>query len=508
MLPEGFLWGASSSSFQFEMGDRYRRNIDVNSDWWHWVRDPRNIDEGLVSGDLPEDGVNYAELYTIDHELARSIGLNVYRIHIEWSRVFPCSTKHIEVSINRDGSGLIKDVRIGLDELRQLDEIANQREIRKYRAIINDLRSRGFRVIVNLQHFTLPIWIHDPIKSRESNLEEGPRGVVDESFIVEFTKFAAYVAWKFGDIVDVWSIYNEPMVIIELGYMAPFLGFPPGVQNTRAAAVGLRNIIVAYSRAYDAIKRWDTREAGDWGVGASLVGIIHNIIPAYPLDPERDSRASEAYNYFHNSLILDAWSRGLVDYHLDGNRDRISHIGGRMEWIGLNYYTRIVARHSDRAPEGIPVLRFEGVGGYGYACVPNELSKSGRPCDDFGWEMFPEGFYDAIKFVSQYKLPVYVTENGTADARDHYRPRYIVSHIRAMENAVENGYNVNGYLHWALTDNYEWARGFRLKFGLFSVDLVTKERMPRQSAKIYSQIVRSNGVPQSLLDLSIWDRVI
>ncbi len=507
MFKEGFLWGASSSSFQFDMGDRHRRYIDPHSDWWHWVRDLGNISRGLVSGDLPEDGINYAELYPHDHELARSLGLNTYRVQAEWSRIFPCPTRRVEVDFEEDGSGLIKRVRITKETLRELDAIANHREVHRLREVIGDLRDKGFKVILNLIHFTLPDWLHDPFRARETGLQEGPRGIVDRDFIIEFTKFAAYVAWKLGDLVDMWSIYNEPLVMVELGYMAPFLGFPPGVRDTRAAAEGLRNLIVAYARAYDAIKEWDTQRSGDWGPEAASVGIIHNIIPAYPLDRERDHDAARSYDYFHNHLILDAWSQGLYDHHLDGNPARVTHLSGRMDWLGVNYYTRIVVRRSDASPEGIPVLRFEGLEGYGYACIPNGISRSGRPCSDFGWEVFPEGLYRSLSMVSRYGLPIIVTENGIADARDIYRPRYLVSHIRAIERAAENGVaSVEGYLHWALTDNYEWARGFRLKFGLYEVDLVTKERMPRPSARIFARIVRENGVPKDLYDLSILDK--
>ncbi|MEM4041068.1 MAG: family 1 glycosylhydrolase, partial [Ignisphaera sp.] len=84
-FPERFRWGVSESGFQFEMGDEYRRYLDVNTDWWHWVRDPVNISMKLVSGDLPEDGVNYLELYKVDHEIAEHMGLNLYRLGIEWS---------------------------------------------------------------------------------------------------------------------------------------------------------------------------------------------------------------------------------------------------------------------------------------------------------------------------------------------------------------------------------------------------------------------------------------
>jgi len=179
-FPEGFLWGVSVSPFQFEMGDRLRRFIDPNTDWWWWVRDPSNISKKLVSGDLPEDGINYAELYKLDHSLAKDLGLNAYRLSIEWSRIFPCSTRHIEVDVERDGLGLIKDVRITKDVLEQLDEVANEDAVAFYRDIIKDLRMRGFKVIVNLSHFTIPIWLHNPIKARDTNLRRGPLGTVSE----------------------------------------------------------------------------------------------------------------------------------------------------------------------------------------------------------------------------------------------------------------------------------------------------------------------------------------
>ena len=126
MLPEGFLWGVSESGFQFEMGDRLRRNIDTNTDWWHWVRDKSNIEKELVSGDLPEEGINYYELYDKDHELAASIGLNAYRIGVEWSRIFPWPTTHVDVSYTVDESyGLIKEVKIKKSTIEELDKLAS-----------------------------------------------------------------------------------------------------------------------------------------------------------------------------------------------------------------------------------------------------------------------------------------------------------------------------------------------------------------------------------------------
>lgn len=500
VLQEGFLWGVSSSAFQFEMGDRYRRFIDTRSDWWSWVRDPKNISEGRVSGDLPEDGVDYAELYKRDHELAQRLGLKIYRISVEWSRIFPCPTSSVEVDVERDSLGLISSVKIGEDQLRELDGIANNYYVDFYRRIISDLRSRGFKVIVNLHHFTTPIWLHDPLAVRDRGAQGGPLGIASEDFVVEFAKYAAYVAWKLGDLVDMWSTFNEPLVNVELGFLAPWAGFPPGILDPEAARRAFSNIVVAHARAYDQIKKWDRVKADTGSRGAAEVGIIHNIIPAYPLG-EGDEESADYYDYFHNRYILEAVTRGAYDGDMDGEPDgRQGHLAGRLDWFGLNYYTRVVTRRSEQKYSELPVVRFEGVSGYGYSCVPNGVSKASRPCSDFGWELYPEGLLKAIEVASDYGRPIYVTENGVADVRDVLRPYYIVSHVAAVEKKASEGADVRAYMHWALTDNYEWASGFRLKFGLYEVDLITKDRIPRKSVEVYKNIVASNGLNGELVE--------
>ena len=498
MIPENFLWGASESGFQFEMGDRLRRFIDPNSDWWCWVRDPKNISNKIVSGDLPEDGINYAELYKNDHVIAKELGLISYRIGIEWSRIFPCSTHHVEVDVERDGLGLIKEVKINSEVLQRLDGLANKEAVSFYRELINDLRKKGLKVIVNLSHFTLPIWIHHPIMARDTNLEKGAKGFVDENFVIEFTKYAAYIAWKLGDIVDMWSTFNEPLVPVELGYLMPFVGHPPGVHNPKGAKLALINLVVAHARAFDAIKKWDRVRADKESSSPSAIGVIHNIIPAYPLS-EQDMEGAESYNYFHNTLILDAWTRGVFDLELDGkSASRQAHLSNKIEWIGLNYYTRIVVKKSKPKYEELSAIKFEGVEGYGYACSPSGVSKDGRPCDESGWELYPEGLLRSLEIVKEYGLPIYITENGAADIEDRYRPLYITSHIASVEKALSEGINVKGYFHWALTDNYEWSEGFRMKFGLYEVDLITKARKPRKSAYIFKKIIANKGLTEDL----------
>jgi len=167
----------------------------------------------------------------------------------------------------------------------------------------------------------------------------------------------------------------------------------------------------------------------------------------------------------------------------------------RLDWIGMTYYSREVVAHSEPKFQEIPITAFKGVPGYGYSCPPNELSADGHPVSDLGWEVYPEGIYNSIKAASSYGKPVYIIENGIADSKDILRPYFIASHIAYIERAVEAGFNVDGYFHWALTDNYEWAMGFRMRFGLYAVDMITKERIPREeSVRVYREIVENNGI--------------
>jgi len=504
MLPENFLWGVSQSGFQFEMGDRLRRYIDPNTDWWHWVRDEHNIREGLVSGDLPEDGINNYELYKEDQSLAKSLGLNVYRIGIEWSRIFPWPTTGINVRYAVDESyGLVKNVHISKDTINELDEVSNQKEISHYRRVLESLKENGFKVILNLNHFTLPYWLHDPLVSREKNANGSRSGWVNIATVIEFVKFAAYVAYKFGDLVDMWSTFNEPMVVAELGYLAPYSGFPPGILNPEAAKYSILHMINAHALAYRAIKEFSQNRS-------SMVGIIYNNIGvAYPYDPKdpRDVKAAENDNFFQSGLFFEAITKGKLNVEFDGETFvSVPYLRNSLDWIGVNYYTREVVKYQDPVFPELPIVTFKGVPNYGYGCKPGLLSKDGNPVSDIGWEIYPKGIYDSIVEASNYKVPIYITENGIADSRDILRPYYLVSHIRELERAYEEGYDVRGYLYWALTDNYEWALGFRMRFGLYSVDMITKERKARlMSVNTYREIVEHNGITKRLKDMFLHD---
>ncbi len=303
---------------------------------------------------------------------------------------------------------------------------------------------------------------------------------------------------KLGDIVDKWATFNEPMVVPETGYMMPQSGFPPALNNFRASKKAALHMAIAHGRAYDAMKRMDTVKADEDSLHPADVGLIHNVIPATPLVAEKESdvKAAEFLDRMHNHFFPQSVCNGWLDENLNGVKDSgemKSYIEQRLDWLGVNYYTRSVVKGRKsilaRLFAGIPVIP-EMAQNYGFLCQPGGTSADGMPTSDFGWEIYPEGMLEALKAMKRYERPIYITENGVADAKDAFRPKFIIDHLKVMDRAInEEKIDIRGYLHWSLTDNYEWAKGFSMKFGLYSVDLKTQRRRERKSAEIYKRMI-------------------
>jgi beta-galactosidase len=495
-FPDRFLWGVSSCGFQFEMGDPSKTNLDENTDWYIWVHDKKNIQKGIASGDFPEDGPNYWTLYKKDHEIASDLGLNCVRIGVEWSRIFPKTTGVIAVNVERADDRRIAEIAADDSAMEKLDRLADTSAVNHYREIITDLRQRGIKPIVCLNHFTLPLWTHDPIALRNSGQRTGRRGWYDEETVVEFWKFASYAAWKLGDLVDSWATINEP-VVAAYGHIMPEYHFPPGTRDFKAFKKVLCNLVVAHACVYDGIKHWDSVKADSDSASPADVGLVQNVAPMMPYRPEDAAVASFA-SHIHNSYFLEAITKGWLDENLNGIKDEQEtkkYLADRVDWIGVNYYTRNVMKGGSallaKLFAGLPYMP-KLVKGYGNECEPNATSADGRPTSDFGWEVYPEGLMDALKLVSKCGKPMYVTENGVADSQDKLRPQYISTHLGELDKAInEEKLDVRGYLHWAMIDNYEWADGFNKRFGLYAVDFQTKARTPRQSAAVYKHIIET-----------------
>lgn len=495
LFPHGFLWGTAISGFQAEMGRG--RNQDRRSDWWVWAHDRVNIAEHHVSGDKPELGPGDYALFRTDIALARDqLHNNAIRISIEWSRIFPRSTASVTGPLD-------------LAAMKRLDKLADQRAVRHYRDELTAIRRAGLTPFVTVSHFTLPLWIDDPIATRDALARLGPNdpppsGLADAGWlsaatIPEFAKYSAYLAWKYGKLVRFWTPINEPMVVAASGYvnipgvLADF--FPPGALNYPAAIRSLVNMVRANAAAYDAIHKWDR---------PARVGLVQNMIaftPAYPASAA-DVAATKHANYLFNSWFLNAAVRGDIDANGNGVIDpgeQHPELARKADFIGVNYYYRgrVSALAAPLTPT-IPVLDFLPATNYRTRQNPS-APPCPTSCSDFGNEIYPAGITQVLGIAGGYHLPVYVTENGIADARDRQRPSYTVKQLLVLLAAIRHHIaDVRGFFEWSLVDNFEWSAGYAEKFGLYSFDPRTLKRTPRPSARDYAQIAHQNGVPASL----------
>jgi beta-glucosidase/6-phospho-beta-glucosidase/beta-galactosidase len=110
----------------------------------------------------------------------------------------------------------------------------------------------------------------------------------------------------------------------------------------------------------------------------------------------------------------------------------------------------------------------------------------------------PDGLSLMLRELAGYGKPIYITENGLIDTGDDMQTRYLVSHLAAVERALREGVPVKGYFWWTLVDNFEWAEGYHLRFGLYHLDLLTQQRTPRPVADAYARIIRDNAIAADL----------
>jgi beta-galactosidase len=276
--------------------------------------------------------------------------------------------------------------------------------------------------------------------------------------------------------------------------------FPPGIWSFTGAVRAVDNLLRTNAAAYDAVRFRDRRDAGG-GRSPAEVGLVQNMPAFTPADPTRpeDVAATEHADYLFNRLFVNAAVRGELDADFDQVEDSGERPAGprKADFLGVNYYfrARVSALGGSLTPR-IPVLDFLPAQSYRSGLHPDD-PPCPTECSDLGNEIYPRGFRDVLALAGSYGIPVYVTENGIADADDDQRRRFLRDHLRAMHDAIEvDGVReVRGYFHWSLLDNFEWAEGYGPRFGLYSVVPGSPARRARPSARLYARIARANGLP-------------
>lgn len=330
--------------------------------------------------------------------------------------------------------------------------------VARYSEMLGGLRRRGIEPMVTLNHFTLPTWV----AARGGWLWEG--------IAPAFAAFASRFVRAAARWVDLWVTVNEPVGYLTSGYLEG--RFPPGRRNPLAFVRALRTSVRAHAAAYRAIHdaQPDAR-----------VGIAAYLRPVQPANPRSwpDRTLATWLDHALNWMYLDALRTGRLI--APGLRLRVPDAAGTLDFLGVNYYTRTRVAIDPRR------LR----SGFIRADRPYDAEMSDA---DYG-EVYPDGLLTVLRASRRYGLPLYVTENGLPDADDDLRPRFITEHLARVAQAVEEGCAVRGYYHWSLVDNFEWADGWSLRFGLCALDPQTQARTPRPSAALYGEISRRNALP-------------
>lgn len=414
-----------------------------HSDWWAWEQRGK-IRDGTTSG----ISVDYWNRYDEDHALMAELGYGAHRLGVEWARVEPHPGNFDESALDH------------------------------YEDILRSLRQHGLQVCLTLHHWVLPAWA----------AERG--GWADRGTLPAFLRFARKVVRRLGGLTDLWVTLNEPMVPVMLGYLLGM--FPPEKRNPWQAIRVARTLLTGHAATYRIVHA--LCPAGPDGrpprVGTAM---------AYPWSEPWGSRAplgllETALAGAINQVSFDGWDRSIAEgrYALPwGLPFERPLVGLKMscDFCGVNYYFRQSMKLDELQPED---------GGLRVGPVP-----PGVETTDMGWQVHPESFYAVMRHVwRRFGKPIYITENGIADATDVQRPRYLLRHLAQVHRAIQNGVNVRGYFHWTFTDNFEWAEGFAKRFGLVAVDHTDPDltRRPRPSAHMYGAIARSNAITEELVE--------
>jgi beta-glucosidase len=441
-FPADFLWGAATAAYQIEgspLADGAGPSI-----WHRFSHTPGHT----LNGDTGDVACDHYNRYESDIGLMSEIGLKAYRLSIAWSRVFP------------EGKGRINPA--GLDF---------------YSRLIDKLLESEIIPNVTLYHWDLPAALDDR------------GGWLNPDIASWFGDYATAVFDRLADRVPMWSTINEPLVVMDGGYMHGNLA--PGHRNMYEAPIVTHNLLRAHGTGVQAFR---ARNAAN-----SRIGLVVNLEPRYPAsDSPEDLAATARADAYGNRQYLDPLLLGTYPEELreifgeawvEWPDADMKLIREPVDFLGVNYYSRSVIRHDSDKP-------------------PIDVSAEPQTKElhtEMGWEVFPSGLTRILTWIkSRYgDIPLYITENGSAftdpptpiegRVSDPLRVEYLRLHLIAARDAIRQGVQLRGYFAWSLLDNFEWSYGYTKRFGIVHVDYETQTRTIKDSGRFYSTVIRTNG---------------
>ena len=457
VFPEDFWWGAATSGPQTEGNtDKIHENV---MDYWY-----RKSPEVFFNQVGPGVASDFYHHYHEDFERMTKIGFNSFRTSIQWSR-------------------LIKDFETGE---------ADEKAVEFYRNVIQEAKERGITLVLNLHHFDMPI---DLLKKY---------GGWESKYVVNlFVKFARTCFEQFGDVVEYWTTFNEPMVIPEAGYLYAF-HYPNKKYYGKEAVQIIYNLNLASAKVIQLYRSLNLK---------GKIGIILNLTPAYPKSSSKEDVAAGHFadDFFNRSFLEPAvngvFPESLVEIlEQDGvlwehTEDELNILKeNTVDFLGVNYYhpKRVQSPESSETFNGkwMPDKYF------------SDYEWEERRVNPYrGWEIYPKAIYDIAKNIQDnyHNIPWFISENGMGvegeerfiDSQgmiqDDYRIEFYEEHLLWLHKAIEEGSNCFGYHTWTAFDCWSWNNAYKNRYGFISVDLVTQKRTIKKSGYWYKEVSNKNG---------------
>ncbi|WAA11340.1 GH1 family beta-glucosidase [Fervidibacillus albus] len=437
-FPKDFLWGAATASYQVEgAANEDGRKPSI---WDTFSRTPGKIKNG-DHGDVACDSYHR---YEEDIEIMADLGINVYRFSVAWPRVIP------------DGVGEV-----------------NERGLDFYRRFIDKLLDAGIEPILTLYHWDLPQALHD----------QG--GWANRATVDAFVKYAEVLFKEFDGKVKYWLTINEPWCV---SFLSNFIGeHAPGNRDLNLALQISHHLLLAHGKT---VQRF--REIGISG----KIGYAPNVEWKEPFSNRKEdieaSRREVGFllDWFFDPVFKGQYPKFLVDWFNEkGGTFEIKEgdmeiINERIDFLGINFYTGSYSRYKK-----------------GHGFFDSENVDIGFAKTDINWNIFPDGFYKVLlEIKNKYgDIPIVITENGACynnepefgRVKDTGRIKYFQSHLASLRRAMDSGVNIKGYCVWSLLDNFEWAHGYSMRFGIVHVDFRTLDRTKKDSFYWYKQLIRN-----------------
>lgn len=453
-FPEGFLFGAATSATQSEGGQTDGKTSNI---WDFWYKEEPYKFHNQIG---PEKTSNFYFDYKEIVKLLEETGQNSYRTSISWSRLIPA-----------------------------MDGKVNTKAVDFYKKYFKEIKDRGIKLFINLFHFDMPMYLQ----------EIG--GWANKEVVEKYVSYAETCFKLFGEYVDRFFTFNEPIVHVECGYLYQY-HYPCEVDPKKAVQVAY-NTQLASAKAIRALREIDKDKK---------IGIILNLTPAYPRSNHKNDRdAARIADLFAQKSFLDPSVFGKYPKELveiikkeklmpDYTKDELKIIEeNTIDFLGVNYYQPLRVMENPYTYKEEAIFMPEKY--YLNYDMPGKRMNPYR-----GWEIYPKAIYDiAINIRDNYKnIDWFISENGMGvedegrfrkDSRieDDYRIDFIKEHLTYLHKAIEEGANCKGYHLWTFIDNWSWLNAYKNRYGLVEYKLDTGERIIKKSGLWFKKLTENNG---------------